>query len=418
MKKPTLKIRSIVFVVGSLCGAINYCWASTLNAKSCAQADVSSAISSAAVGDTVQVPTGSCSWSGLVIAKSIYLKGSGVGNSNITLSGNNTVTKQSNGIICISDFSFSKNNGGNESKGWTVNGSWKNTEPVIFQDNSFVINQSGLFRLEVAGGVIIARNTFTGGWDDSFIQPKDDNDSGNSWGMADTMGIKDATGKINHYIESNTFYGGTNQGIDCDDSARCVYRYNKLTYSSFNTHGMATSPKGVRHFEVYNNEFIHNGETSQIANQSWAIWIRGGTGVIYNNNIANIAGSYWGDKAEIKFSIRGAEDARPQGSCSNVKYPVPRQLGQNYDGTNYFTDPIFIWGNTGTVEIDAGWNWGNPCGLTWSAFFQWGRDAVNTGTPKPGYTPYTYPHPLLTLLAQKSPLPSSTLQPPILRIVQ
>ncbi len=184
---------------------------------------------------------------------------------------------------------------------------------MIFQDNAFTISGTGLFKLSVAGGVIIAGNDFTGGWDDSFIQPKDDGDSGGSWTSADTMGTKDTNGKLNHYIEGNTFYGGTNQGIDCDDASRCVYRHNTLTYSSFNTHGMDTSPVGVRHFEVYNNTFIHNGGSSQIANQNWAIWIRGGTGVIYGNQIANLAGSYWGNKSELHFSIRGAEDVRPQG---------------------------------------------------------------------------------------------------------
>ena len=367
--------------------------AATINASSCSQSNVSAAISSAANGDVVQVPAGTCSWSGLSIAKPIHLKGAGVGKTNITLSGN-TVTKQAGGVIRVTDFSFSKSGGGTGSKGFTVTGSWKNAQPVVFQNNAFTISNSGLFHLTVAGGVIIAENSFTGDWDDSFIQPKHSNDSEQSWASADTMGTRDTTGTLNHYIENNTFYGGTNQGIDCDDAARCVYRYNTLTYSSFNTHGMDTSPVGVRHFEVYRNTFIHNGGTSQIANQSWAIWIRGGTGVIFSNQIADIAGSYWGNKAELNFAIRGAEDARPQGSCSNVKYPVPRQLGQNHNGSNYFTDPIYIWGNTGAVSINAGWDWGNPCGLTWSTFFQWGRDAVNTGTPKPGYTAYPYPHPL------------------------
>lgn len=411
MKKSTFRIQLIAFIVGSIFSVIDGSWAATITAKSCAQTDVSNAISSAVASDIVQIPAGSCSWSGLSINKPIYLKGAGIGQTNIAISGT-SITKQVTGIIRITGFSFSKSGGGNESKGFIIGGSWK-TEPVIFQDNKFTISNSGLFLLNVAGGVIIAKNSFTGDWDDSFIQPKDAQDLGNSWGTADTLGARDTTGKQNHYVEGNTFYGGTNQGIDCDDSSRCVYRYNTLTYSSFNTHGMDSSPQGVRHFEVYNNVFIHDGGTSQIANQNWAIWIRGGTGVIYNNRIADLAGSYWGNKSELNFSIRGAEDTRIQGSCSNVKYPVPRQLGQNHDGTSYFTDPIYIWGNTGTVSVSADWNWGNPCGLAWSTFFQWGRDAVNTGTPKPSYTPYTYPHPLLT---QDGPPIQGGLQPPILYI--
>jgi hypothetical protein len=136
-----------------------------------------------------------------------------------------------------------------------------------------------------------------------------------------------------------------------------------LTYSSFNSHGWDTSPVGVRHFEVYENQFLHAGGTDDIANQNWSIWIRGGTGVIFDNVLDDIAGSYWGNKDEVRFSIRGAEDARPQGACSDVTYPVPHQIGQSHDGANSVTDPIYLWGNTGAVAIAADWNWGNPCGV-------------------------------------------------------
>jgi hypothetical protein len=367
-------------------------WGATRQASTCSVDAVQAAINGASAGDIVAVPPGSCSWSGLTLGKAIHLQGAGIGQTKITITGVNTITKTT-GITRMSGFSFIKNGGGSESKGFSIGGSWKGTQPLIIEKNDFTISNSGLFRLNVAGGVIIAGNSFTGGWDDSFIQPKDSGDTV-SWSSPDTMGNKDTSGTLNHYIEDNTFYGGTNQGIDADDASRVVYRHNVLTYSSFNTHGLDTSPVGVRHFEVYNNTFIHDGASTAIANQSWAIWIRGGTGVIFNNQIANLAGSYWGDKAEIKLSIRGAEDVRPQGACANVRYPVPRQLGQNHNGSSYFTDPIYIWGNTGSSVIGSGWGWGNPCGLTWSNFFQFGRDAVNSGAPKAGYSIYTYPHPL------------------------
>jgi chitodextrinase len=377
--------------------------AATQQAASCAQTAVQSAISAASVNDIVAVPAGSCSWGGLTINKAVYLKGAGAGQTNITLSSNNTVTKQTNGVVRISGFRFSKSGGGNESKGFTIEGSWLNAEPVVIENNEFVISGTALFHVNVVGGVIIAKNSFTGDWDDSFIQAKQSQDPERSWGLADTIGNKDTTGKRNIYVEENTFYGGTNQGIDADDAVRVVYRYNTLTYSSFNSHGLDTSPVGVRHFEVYNNAFRHLGGTSQIANQNWAIWIRGGTGVIFNNSIDNLAGSHWGDKSEVRFSIRGAEDARPQGTCANTKYPVPHQIGQSFNGTTTFTDPLYLWNNTGTVEVDADWSWGNPCGFTFSTFFQWGRDAVNTNTPKPGYSSYPYPHPLRTVSNDATP---------------
>jgi hypothetical protein len=175
-----------------------------------------------------------------------------------------------------------------------------------------------------------------------------------------------------------------------------VNRHNVFNNSESNSHGLDTSQTGMRHFEVYSNQFNNSRDSTQLSNENQAVWIRGGTGVIYNNFFTDLAGNFWGDKPEIRLNIRGAEDVRPQGSCSQVSYPVPRQLGQNHNGTSYFTDPIYIWGNTGTIGISADWEWGNPCGFTWSNFFQWGRDGVNTGVAKPGYVAYTYPHPLVS----------------------
>jgi hypothetical protein len=367
---------------------------SVVDAASCEQADVEDAIGRASVGDTVAVPAGTCTWSGLTLDHAIHLRGAGTDATIITVA-DVSVRKRPDGVTRISGFGFEKTGGGNESKGFVVGGSWRDAQPVVFQDCRFTISGTGLFRLNVAGGVIIARSEFTGEWDDSFIQPKDSGDSDGSWTSADTMGMRDADGTLNHYVEDNTFTGGTNQGIDADDATRVVYRHNTLTYSSFNTHGLATSSDGVRHFEVYENEFIHDGGETMLANQNWLIWIRGGTGVIWGNTFADIAGSYWGDKAEIQLTIRGAEDARPQGDCADVSYPVPRQLGQSHDGSNPITDPIYIWGNTGASEVAADWNWGNPCGLTFDDFFQWGRDAYDDGTERPDYAPFTYPHPLV-----------------------
>ncbi len=368
--------------------------AAEIPAASCSQADVQAALNAATTGDTIRVPAGTGTWSGLAINKAVHLQGAGTGQTRITVSGN-TVTKQVAGIIRVTDFTFTKSGGGNSSKGFYLGGSWKGTEPILFKNNEFTISGTGLFRISVAGGVIFSGNSFSGGWDDSFIQFSGAVETENSWGTADSMGTRDATGKLNIYVEDNTFYGAANQGIDVDFGGRIVYRYNSLTYSSFNTHGFATSQSGVRHFEIYNNSFNHDGGTSQLANQNWAIWIRGGTGVIFNNQIDDLAGPYWGDKAEIKLTIRGAEDAPPPGSTPPVPYPVPRQLGQGHNGTKYVTDPLYIWNNSGTAVVGAGWNWGNPHGLNFATYFQWGRDGFKDGTAKPGYTPYTYPHPLV-----------------------
>ncbi len=380
--------------------------AATFSAASCSQADVASAISSAKAGDTVQVPAGSCTWSGLTLAKPISLAGAGVGKTNINIASELSVQKQAGGLVRVSDFSFTRSGSGSATIGIRVTGAWSN-EPVVFLRNSFAVTSATLFRVESVGGFIFSQNSVTAGWDDIVFQLKDDSGIA-SWQTADTLGNKDSTGKRNHYIENNTIYGGTNTTVDCDDGARCVYRYNTVTYSGFGSHGYDTSPIGVRHFELYNNTWLYptSGCSTQLANQNWLARLRGGTGVVFNNVMPDIAGPCgWGDKPEVRLDLRGAEDVRPQGSCTQVKYPVPRQIGQNHNGTGYFTDPVYVWGNNKTPSMGLGWGWGNPCGFAWDDFVREGRDYV-LGVAKPGYTPYVYPHPLAQEGAVSAPLPA------------
>jgi hypothetical protein len=76
-----------------------------------------------------------------------------------------------------------------------------------------------------------------------------------------------------------------------------------------------------------------------------------------------------------------------------VRYPVPRQVGQNHNGSSYFTDPIRIWNNSGAQAISAGWQFGNPCGLNFDDFWRVNRDYALSA--RPGYVKYQYPHPLV-----------------------
>ncbi|MGR9108914.1 MAG: hypothetical protein ACU843_18525, partial [Gammaproteobacteria bacterium] len=404
MNSSFFPIRNIFLVLICMGVMASNTWAATINATSCSLTAVSSAISNAAAGDTVQVPAGSCSWSGLTINKPIHLKGAGVGVTTITPNGN-SIIKQPNGNVILSGFSFTRSNATSGTVGWQISGTWLTSEPVIIRDNAFTVSNAEMFRLYIVGGAIFSNNSFTGGWDDSFLKFQHDNDTEGSWTRADTLGNRDPDGKHNIYVEGNRFYGGTNQGTDCSSNTRCVYRYNDYTNSSINSHGAGSLTLSNRHFEIYNNTWHYNGPSGQpatpdISAQGWAVWIRGATGVIFDNTMDDIKSQWWGDAAEYKFTIRDAEDyLAPGKTCGNTTYPALQQLGQNHNGANYFRDPIYLWNNTvagnplQTTQIFNNWAWGNPCGFNWNTFFQWGRDAV-LGTAKPGYAPYPYPHPL------------------------
>lgn len=401
-----------------------------VNAASCSSKDVQSAINSASSGQTVNVPSGNCSWgtSAVSLSKAIILNGAGQGATNIDVSGGNpafTIAQPSSGTTYIQNLTFTASNNENTPHTIEITGTWPPKGAVVFEYDTFMDTYSTFLESDVAGGVIISHITFNGNQDGALITVKDLTDT-NSWTSPNSLGTNDTTGLMNIYIEDSAFNNGWNGIVDCDDNCRMVFRHNTLTNSGgFNSHGEATSPFGMRQFEIYDNVFKYPNPNNTNVNLNWFIWIRGGSGVIWGNTMDELYGSSWGDKSEVGLTIRGAEDNRPQGSCAQVNYPVPHQIGQSNNGKSDFTDPIYFWGNTSTassphpsgdyIQVSGGWGWGNPCGFDWNTFFQWGRDGVNTslkapitlssgggsvegegGTAKPGYTPYPYPHPLVT----------------------
>lgn len=74
-------------------------------------------------------------------------------------------------------------------------------------------------------------------------------------------------------------------------------------------------------------------------------------------------------------------------------YPCRDQVGR---APGQVLEPVYAWSNTGGPVL-AGYDaWANNCGgFGLANYILSGRDFINNGsTPKPGYTAYTYPHPL------------------------
>ena len=194
-------------------------------------------------------------------------------------------------------------------------------------------------------------------------------------------------------------------------------RRNAFDNTAIGSHGQETNPWGCRHWEVYNNTFTYtaSGITGPLDGSqpyplnlnSWAL-IRGGTGVFTQNEFDQIP---WGKSALqlAVFSINRSDSIPCQTS-----YPAARQVGIGWngvgpyswpsvpqDGTGYFSDPVYIWGNTGAGTSDPDYyvdldqytpdDCGN--GQVIATYLQEGRDYF-VNTPRPNYAPYPYPHPL------------------------
>ena len=217
----TKKWLSFILLLGAFSGAE----AQTVNAASCSQSDITTAISSASVGGTVVVPAGSCTWSSLTISKAITLQGAGSSGSgtNISITANYSVviSKQTMGVTYIKGFQITASNGISD-EAITINdgtGTWLTNYPIVIQNNAFILNGSQLIHQVTPGGVIYSANTITGNAGsvngDEFLHIYDVHDVAGSWSHTNTFGILDAattisgaipgtTGFLNTYVENNT----------------------------------------------------------------------------------------------------------------------------------------------------------------------------------------------------------------------
>jgi hypothetical protein len=243
------------------------------------------------------------------------------------------------------------------------------------------------------------------------------------WNQPDTIGagpdstgvnVGDPTGALNTYVENCVFEDMDLACTNFDDNSRAVLRYCTLNNASLGFHGQETSTWGARHWEIYNNTFHYStsgtayGGGGYPLNMNQWIGIRGGTGVITNNAMDNIP---------FKFGIFMTVYSinRTDSIPCQTGYPAAHQTGQGWsavstasyghplvskDGTGAVPDPVYIWNNTG-AEITNPSYVGiyqftpDQCGNNEKigTFLQEGRDYL-VNVARPGWKPYTYPHPL------------------------
>jgi hypothetical protein len=315
---------------------------------------------------------------------------------------------------------------------------------ILIHDNFFWSNQAEIIDGNTNRGVV---------WNNSFVfspfstgqyaafRTKDANNTAlsTSWSSPDTMGTADTYGTANSYLETNDIHALT-ECTDLDDNSRTVVRYNLLDEAGCGSHGADTSYVGVRYFEFYNNAGVfeaYSGNDPSVANLTWWYFVRGGTFVFHDNTLPAITSEYWGAKPDINLttmSLQRVDNYPCWGAGFTTPgqyYPTVRQVGfgyvtgtrtanypadgyknvsttsnsKGYTGPVYVgdSDPIYIWNNnsrTMNVTIsDYGLDNGStscPSSPTPDSSVNYivsGRDYFN-GTARPGYTPYTYPHPL------------------------
>lgn len=358
--------------------------AATVNAASCTATDVQTAITSASPGDTVHLPTcDTTAWAvTITVTKSIILEGNGAAN---------TIVRRS--AVAASDFSLPMLRvvgvTNFEVRHLTMDGTY-DTHPDQWVDTAIELDTVVDFNIHhatfsnfglalyVYGDPLIMRgvihhNTFIDNY--HLSGPF----GGRGYGVAmngnGTYPALELGTAQNTFIEDNTFLR-TRHTVAGNNGARYVYRYNTVldnreNAAAIDAHGLTPSwPRGTRQWEIYNNT-VDNSVARYAGVAPW-----GGDGVIFNNQFS----------ANINEEIQLGQE----GGCGQP-YPYQDQIREAY-----------IWNNT-LLEGGAA-----PIFVVCPGMVQLGRDYFTT--PRPGYTPYTYPHPM-TVTGTSSP-PTATITAP------
>ena len=375
--------------------------------------DVQAAINAASAGNTLLIPSGTFNWTSRVIVRTdVSIHGTGQ-SSTIILDSADAGGGSGNTLVAVSNptpFACTIS-------GITFNGSPATSgtgllvqigTPALLHDCNFLSNGGllDMVRFIVNGGVVWNCGFYDNDQNEEAITFQNSNGSAEGrsadWSTPDTMGTADVGGKSNTYVEDCVFTDMVLQAMDFSDNSRVVVRHNTFKDSSIVSHGLDSSPYGTRQWEVYNNNFVFDTSGKSQAghsyplNMNWWFFVRGGTGVIWGNTMPDVHTEQLGTKASILLTIFNIRRPSSYIPCQ-TNWPAEHQVGQGSNDSGPVQDPVYIWSNTGgTLWERPGISDWEPdqCGhgLSSTEFIQLNRDYI-IGTARPGYTPYTYPHP-------------------------
>ena len=329
--------------------------AATYTSATASLSDVQTAVTSASNGDTVNVPAGTATWTGtLSIGTDIQLIGAGIGQTVITDGAGYGTALVSVGTVSnylgrLSGFTFQgPGSSGHANTGAIELGGYCHTfrlDHCEF-DN---LDKYSIFTHDWVYGVIddcVFSNCT------SSIEVKMEGYGGQqngdgSWADADSWGTTNAI-----YIENNIFFN--TGGLDSCDGARVVFRNNYVLNQGVANHGTESSgrERSTRTYEIYGNTF--NCPTNSGAHQSWAVYFRGGTGVVFSNLIT-------GGIQKVALLAAYREWNSPWPAWGNVN-PL-----NHWDSSAATFDSGHAT-SSGAVLTDSGKSW-TPNQFAWSGYF-------------------------------------------------
>lgn len=411
--------------------------AAVIVAADCSRAAVQSALDAAADGDTVRIPAGTCTWSGGVswTDKNLLVQGAGIDQTIIRCTGcvriTSTAPTSAYSRWRLSGLTFS----GAAPSGIVIT-IWDNVDAwhygwridhvkfdypgpgsgygIFVGGATYGLIDNNLWNW--GGGLaIIVVGQMSDEWPGSADHPQ----GGYLLSQPLDLGTFKAV-----YIEDNVFTGTAPGGVAAYDTSsgggRAVFRYNTVTGGFYYSHWTRNREVGGILHEIYNNRFIGNANFDL-----YPIRLEAGTGVIFNNSVQGYTNLY-----AVLDERRGFYESDGEfGACDGSKawdgnagdpaapgWPCLGQIGrapgktvaQILAGDKPVSAPLYLWNN----GAEDGCRTGGACSAAFGVSV-WDGSAtarayvsatphpngevdyvLNGSTPRPNYTPYTYPHPL------------------------
>lgn len=253
----------------------------------------------------------------------------------------------------------------------------------------------------LAGGVIF-NNEF-------YRNCKGENGQGTGYGIhvigtSNTWVSSPAFGTSNFIFIEDNYFEWHRHAIAADGGALYVARYNtilnNLISHAIDMHGIDDLSISTRATEIYNNTIIARflrydhetplvGTVAEINIPDLAIGIRGGESLVYNNTATGY------NHFAVLMMEQTDTDTYPE--YTQIGYASGTTYGSSHTGTStaYGNGDCFFWNNT----------WTNPNSGNGYADIYYESDGNHPTNmivenrdwhrvAKPGYTAYTYPHPL------------------------
>lgn len=392
-------------------------------ATGCTYPEVNAAVTAAVDGDVVIVPAcpAGVTWtSTLTYSKAISLQGAGIGNTVINSSGLILVVTPGAGAAHsrISGFTF---NGPirfdaptnslywirvdhnrivrtNQSIGTFDNHIW-GTSRILIDHNQLVHNGSTDIRFWIFDG--------QNGYDVAV------------WREESAIGTTNAVFIEDNSFENVTVQSGNEMAFQIWWAGRVVFRYNTVRNFAIDAHDYrGSSQRGARSWEIYRNTWTNDSGFDP----PW-MHFRGGTGVIHNNTFtdngpqdhaiqffAYSTTGYVSDcccysSPDYLYVIDNIGRGKLTGTISQVVVSgAYRDCTAAYrPNWSHAAEPVYLWSNTRNgvdptiliSNVPDGDNCLAACGQTQRAsdVIQLNRDYY-VNVQRPGYTEYTYPHPI------------------------